>query len=235
MKNQLAGSLLFALALASFTSCKKDPAAIKEAIGETQISYLVENALQDAQAGLADQVAVMTAIAQQNVAGQCGLTQDTTIDVSNETLVGSAQYQTQYTWTLECEADAVPLNFDFTCHTEGSYNNNRMTSNDYGDANWELTGLAESVTEFNADGNYSRNGEQTFKTEGVVTESNMDMVLTNLKIDKVSQAITEGSAEITVSGTADNGEQFDFEGQITFQGNGKATLTVNGKTFHLNI
>jgi hypothetical protein len=129
----------------------------------------------------------------------------------------------------------VPLNFDFLCHTKGSYNNNRMTSSDYGDATWELTGLNEAVNEFTANGTYARNGEQTFKVEGTVTESNMDIVVTNMKIDKSNQEITEGTAEVSVHGTADSDESFDFEGQIVFKGNGRATLTVNGKTFNLNL
>jgi hypothetical protein len=134
-----------------------------------------------------------------------------------------------------CEEDSVPLNFDFICHSEGNYNNNRMSSSDYGDATWELTGLNENVNEFTANGTYARNGEQTFKDDGIVTESNMDITVTNLKIDKATEEITEGSAELTVHGTADSGDSFDFEGQIVFKGNGRATLTVNGKTFNINL
>jgi hypothetical protein len=40
---------------------------------------------------------------------------------------------------------------------------------------------------------------------------------------------------VNVHGTADGGESFDFEGEIVFKGNGKATLTVNGKTFNISL
>ena len=105
----------------------------------------------------------------------------------------------------------------------------------YPDANWALEGLNENANEFTANGTYGRNGEQVFKTEGIVTESNMDIVATNLKIDKSKEEITGGSAELDLHGKTDSGETFDFEGQIVFQGNGKAKLTVNGKTFILNL
>lgn len=235
MKNQIIS--LFALALAIFTlsACGKDREAIKAAISETQISYLVESALSEGMAGLTAQVEAMVAIAEASISGQCGVTVDSTVVTEKQTAIGSAAYTTEYTWTLVCENEVTPLNFDFLCETEGSYNNNRMTSNDYGDANWELTGLNENVNEFTANGTYARNGEQTFKADGIVTESNMDIVASNLKIDKTSEEITEGTAEVNVHGTADGGESFDFEGQIVFKGNGKAKLTVNGQTFNINL
>lgn len=235
MKNQLLKSALFIAIIASLTSCGRDREAIKNAISEQQIAYLVEGALQEAQAGLTEQIATMVAIAEEAVVSQCGVTIDSTVTYEQETLIGSAEYVTEYTWTLICQDDVVPLNYDFESHMEGQYNNNRMTSNDYGDATWELTGLNESVSEFTANGTYGRNGEQTFKTEGIVTESNMDMFVTNLKIDKTTEEIMEGTAEVNVHGSTDSDESFDFEGEIVFKGNGKATLTVNGKTFQLSL
>lgn len=235
MKNQIISLCALVLVLFTLSSCGKDREEIKAAISETQLSYLVESALQGDMDGLTAQVETMVAIAQANISAECGVTMDTTIAVNNETAIGSAEYTTDYTWTLVCQNDLTPLNFDFICHTEGSYNNNRMTSNDYGDANWALTGLNENVNEFTANGTYGRNGEQTFKTEGVVTESNMDIVVSNLKIDKTSEEITGGTAELNVHGSTDSNESFDFEGQIVFKGNGKAVLTVNGKTFVLGL
>ena len=235
MKNQILNSIVFALAVLTFTSCGKDREAIKAAISDQQLADLVESALQEEMAGLTEQVATMVDIAQQNVVAQCGLTKDTTIVSENETLIGSASYTTDYTWTLECENDVTPLNYDFVCHTEGSYSNNRMSSNDSGDANWKLSGLSESVNEFLANGVYSRNGEQTFKSDGTYTESKMDMTVTNLAIDKASEEITGGIAQVNASGKTDSGESFTFDGEITFKGNGKATLTVNGKTFNLKL
>ncbi len=235
MKNHSFSFAILSLLVFTLLSCGKDREQIKAAIAETQISYLVESALQEDLDGLTAQVEMMVALAQESVSAQCGETKDTTIVTENQTIVGSSEYTTQYTWTLECENDVTPLNYDFVCLSEGSYNNNRMTSNDAGDATWVLEGLSESVNEFTANGSFSRNGEQTFKTEGIVTESNMDIVVTNLNIDKTSEVITGGSAEVNIHGTADTGESFDFEGQIVFQGNGKAKLTVNGKTFILGL
>ncbi len=235
MKNQMFSLFALVIAIFTFSACGKDHEEIKAAISETQISYLVESALSEGMAGLTAQVEAMVAIAEKNISGQCGVTKDSTVVLENKTAIGSAEYTTEYTWTLECQSDVVPLNYDFICHTEGNYNNNRMTSSDYGDATWELTGLNESVNEFTANGTYARNGEQTFKSDGIVTESNMDITVTNMKIDKDSEEITEGTAEVTVHGTADGGESFDFEGQIVFKGGGRATLTVNGKTFNINL
>ncbi|MBK8567170.1 MAG: hypothetical protein IPN76_28560 [Saprospiraceae bacterium] len=235
MKNQIVSLCTLALVIFTMSSCGKDREQIKAAISETQISYLVESALSEGMSGLTAQVGEMVAIAQENISGQCGVTKDSTVVFENQTAIGSAEYTTGYTWTLVCEGDLVPLNFDFLSHMEGSYNNNRMTSNDYGDATWELTGLNENTNEFTANGTYARNGEQTFKVDGIVTESNMDIVVTNMKIDKSSEEITEGTAEVNVHGTADGGESFDFEGEIVFKGKGKATLTVNGKTFNISL
>lgn len=235
MKNQIFGLCALAIVVLTLSSCGKDREQIKAAISETQLSYMIENAMQEGMGGLTEQVQLMVAVAQETASSQCGVTKDTTIVTTNETAIGSSEYTTQYTWTLECENDVTPLNYDFICHSQGSYNNNRMSSNDAGDADWVLEGLSENVNEFSATGTFGRNGEQTFKADGILTESNIDFVVTNLKIDKASEEITGGSAEVNVHGTTDTDESFDFEGQIVFLGNGKAKLTVNGKSFVLGL
>ncbi|MCF8246873.1 MAG: hypothetical protein K9J37_18015 [Saprospiraceae bacterium] len=235
MKNQIFSLCALALALFTLSSCGKDREQIKAAISETQLSYMIESAMQAGMGGFTGQLEMAVEIAQETVSSQCGVTKDTTIITENETTIGSSEYTTQYTWTLECENDVTPLNYDFICHSQGSYNNNHMTSNDYGDADWVLEGLSQNVNEFSANGTFDRNGEQTFKADGIVTESNIDFVVTNLNIDKSNEEINSGSAKVNVHGSTDSGESFDFEGQIVFLGNGKAKLTVNGKTFIINL
>lgn len=235
MKKQIFSICFLAGLMFSLSSCGKDREEIKAAIAETQISYLIESALQESMDGLSAQVAMMTDMAQQQVSEQCGVTKDSTIVTDKQTVIGSAHYTTQYSWTLACTNDLSPLNFDFICHSTGTYNNNRMSSNDAGDANWALTGLSAGVNEFTANGIYTRNGEQTFKAEGIITESNLNVVVSNLKVDKGSQKITGGTAEVNVHGSADSGESFDFDGKIVFLGNGKAKVTVNGKTFVIGL
>ena len=235
MKNQILKITAFALGLLMFTSCGRDREAIKAAISESQAADLIESALQESMAGMTEQVATMAAIAKENITAACGTSQDTTITVTNQTLIGDAEYVTDYNWTLECENDSIPSNYDFNCHTEGSYNNNRMSSNDNGDGTWKLGGLAESSAVFLANGTYNRNGEQTFKSDGIYTESKMSMTLTNLEVDKDKEVITGGIADVGVSGETADGESFDFEGTIVFKGDGKATLTINGKKFNIEL
>lgn len=235
MKKQLFVLVALTLTSLTLTSCGKDPEAIKAAISEAQFSYLVEDALQEAMGGLSEQITIMVEIAKDTISSQCGVTKDSTIVTEGQTVVGSYAYTTEYTWTLECEQDLIPTNFEFICQSQGSYNNNRLNSNDSSYSNWVLEGLSESDNLFKTNGTYSRDGEQTFKTEGIVTESNIDFVVTNLTINKASEEIISGSAEVTAHGSTDTGESFYFEGQIVFLGNGKVKLTVNGKTFFLTL
>jgi hypothetical protein len=63
----------------------------------------------------------------------------------------------------------------------------------------------------------------------------LGIAVSNLKVDKGNQKINGGTAEVNVHGTASSGENFDFNGKIVFLGNGKAKVTVNGKTFVIGL
>lgn len=60
-------------------------------------------------------------------------------------------------------------------------------------------------------------------------------VLTHLVLDPDNDGdITGGSASFITKGTGSNGSR-SYTGTITFLGNHKATVTINGKTYNVDL
>jgi hypothetical protein len=64
--------------------------------------------------------------------------------------------------------------------------------------------------------------------------SSVDIVVTNLTVNKSTKTITGGTAAITISVTIPKGT-FNFSGPLTFNGDGTATLIINGTTYNINL
>ncbi|MDF1676550.1 MAG: hypothetical protein P1U44_12620, partial [Vicingaceae bacterium] len=58
--------------------------------------------------------------------------------------------------------------------------------------------------------------------------------LTNIEVDKTTHKILSGNASITLIVTF-AGNQYNFSGNITFNGNNTATLVLNGNTYTINL
>ena len=65
--------------------------------------------------------------------------------------------------------------------------------------------------------------------------STINYALSNLIVDKRSHVIQSGTATLTVSGAGSAGRSFAFTATVAFNGNGSATLTINGKRFSVNL
>jgi len=75
----------------------------------------------------------------------------------------------------------------------------------------------------------SKVGDKTSST------STVDVTLSNILINKSNKTITSGTATVTVSGSNTKNGSFNFTGSITFNGNGKATVTLNGTVYIVNL
>ena len=84
-------------------------------------------------------------------------------------------------------------------------------------------------------GTLSSSGTYNYKTAKKSGTKSFSYVLTQLILDPDNDGdIISGSASFITKGTGSNGS-WSYTGTITFLGDHKATITINGKTFHVDL
>lgn len=144
-------------------------------------------------------------------------------------------YMWDYTFHFSWEYGAR-FTVNFTYDMKGTYDTPRLSSTDSSDASWTVTGLLPADTSLVINGTYERNGSQASKIGQKRSFSSKVVIgLKDMTVGKVSKRITGGTADCTVSGSSSDGKSFSYVGSVLFHGNQKATLTLNGSTYELNL
>ncbi|MFD2873546.1 hypothetical protein ACFS5N_13760 [Mucilaginibacter ximonensis] len=139
----------------------------------------------------------------------------------------------KFTRTLNCNNNN-PDNVVTTAVFRGSYDGPRISSTDAGTANVTIGGLSSSATSFTINGGYDRKGSFTSKVGNKASgSSEVNISINNVILTKPLRSITGGTAAITISGTTASGS-FSFTGNLVFNGNNQATLTVGTSVYIIN-
>jgi hypothetical protein len=141
-----------------------------------------------------------------------------------------------YNYTLNCNASNVPDNVTGTASDKGTFNGPRMSSTNTGTASFKVAGLTPNATVYAINGEYKRTGTFTSKVESKNTSTTtITLVIKNLLINKTTKVATGGTATVTVTGTTTKKASINFEGNLTFNGEGKATVTINGTVYLVDL
>ncbi len=170
--------------------------------------------------------------------GVCGATQDTTfsnaISEGNFNKTGSMNLQ----WTLNCNQLKVPVSAKVVAAGSGSLDSKILSSSSESDGDFTLTGLAKSASVYQLDGSFIQIAQPVSKVRNETHfYSQIDAAVSKLSISKTSTpAITGGTVSFKVqTGQLREQAQLLVEGTIVFKGSKKATLTVNGKTYEIDL
>ncbi len=226
----------------AFASCSKeepmpDPPA-EANMTEEDAADIIEGALGRKTGGLSKEVEQTAAIADQYTTkallSPCGETRDTTISYEHNGLLITANYSTSTSYTVNCNNLDVPVSIDFSSQTNGSYASQRMTSTNSGTSSWNLDNLAVG-TNFILNGTYSRTGTQSsLVREQNTFNSDFDLTLENIKIDKTTYEIESGTATYSLNAEVEGGNAYSYEGSITFLGDQTAEVVINGIPFTIH-
>lgn len=164
----------------------------------------------------------------------CGVPFDTTITRTHTgTVTASYTYHGQY--LLSCNA-MVPESVAYTGSHTGNYDGLKMQSSNSGNSSLTVTGLQPSAQQYTVSGSYSRSGSCTSKVRNHNTfTSEINITLTNVAISKSTMKITGGNGTATVQCSTTGGRNYNFTGDIVFNGDNTATLTVNGNSYTIQL
>lgn len=231
-KTTLFATLAFgALAL---VSCKKDPEEVQALISDIEAAEIVETAVAGRSAGVTVSTEDMAEILASLTCGQPG---DTTFQHSGS--AGQASYTGTFDlgWLVTCSNLGVPQSAAFSLDGSTSFTAARWAGSGSGSGDLTATGLNPAATAYVFDGAYSssRNLTGNLRVVDPNISTTTEITLDALTIRKSDKVITGGNATVVISATNTQGVSRTLNGTLVFNGDGTATVTVNGysHTFQL--
>lgn len=239
MKTTIKILFFFLLTGLIITGCKKDN---NDAMSEEEI---VEEVADDIAAligsgnsGLSAEIVEIAELSEENMPesykSDTLLVVDTTITRTNPSgtlITYQYTYQMQYGYIFE---DAK-LRFFYNGDADGNFNAPRIASSGSRSSDWTIEGYEVSSTYYTLNGTTSGTSDTESKVRNKVKISSASQIsVKNVKIDKSTLQILEGSLYLNITGTVDD-QDFSYNVTIIYSGNGKAELTINGNTYIINI
>lgn len=250
MKNETVLKSLKSVAMLTFlstimlVSCSKDDDNNDTAatITEEEVVEVVESSLAKDSNGMSKsmETTIVTAEDEQMLVEQentlCGETATNSFNQSATSGDYSYNYDISTSYTLTCTAFGFPSSLDFEASTDGQYQTPRMTSDDTSELDWTVSNLAPINSNVIFNGHYERNGTQVSLVRNMNTfESNLTINMSSVVVNKATYEIESGTATMNFVGLSSTGGQYNFSGAITFNGDGTATLVINGNSHTINL
>lgn len=236
---------LFALLAltAIMTSCSEDKEEDQPTFTEEQAVEVISESIKENTGGLAKDVASMSAILHGNALFSfngdasnlsCGVPFDTTVTY---TLSGSATGSITHQLNIMVSCfNGVPQSLNVIATHTGSYSGPNLTQASQGGRMRTWTGLQPESDTYVLNGNSNRNGTRTYLAGNQNTfNRSIESSITDLTVNKETGTITGGYGEATVTLTSSNGNTWVRESTIVFNGDGTATITINGNVYTITI
>jgi len=232
------------LSTLGFVSCSKDDDSndTSATITEEEVVDVVESSLAKDSNGMSKtmETTVVTAEEDQMLIEQentlCGETTTNSFNQSATNGSYSYNYDISTSYTLSCTIFGFPTSLNFEASTDGQYATPRVTSDDTSTLDWTVSNLSPINANVVFNGQYERNGTQVSLVRNMNTfESTLTLNLSSVSVNKTTYEIESGTATLNFVGISSTGAQYNFTGSITFNGNGTATVIINGNSYTINL
>ncbi|MEM1320098.1 MAG: hypothetical protein AAGG75_07550 [Bacteroidota bacterium] len=240
MQNSLFSLLIIAFGVIVFSSCsKQEEATIQQAtLTEEETIEVVQQALGSSSYGMLMQAEEAAVMADEELSASilpCGVRYDTTIVRANDPqAVRNYNYVINRSFELICNF-GVPQEIIVSKTSSGQYTAPRMSSDDSSTFNASISNLLFGQA-YIYNGSYTRQGTQTINIRAEKNfESDLTIQTTGLLINKATRKVVGGSSTFSLTGTNTEGQPFSYVGSITYNGNGSATLEINGNVYNLQL
>ena len=229
-------ALSFAVLAMVFTACEKTETETD--LTDEEAAEIVENAVSPETGGFSTQMTEAAIVADLIIVKHplCGKQFDSTRVIKKTSGARTFDYTFDWTWGMVCDSNNDPQAINYSYTMDGTYDTPRWSSDDDASHTFQLTGLAPADPFFLYDGNYTRNGFQASKVgqQRSVT-SVFTASTTGTEIDKNTHEVHTGTVNFSLTGSVSNGNTFSKVGTIVFNGNGTATITINGNTWTIQV
>ncbi|MFN0037175.1 MAG: hypothetical protein ACKVUS_19125 [Saprospiraceae bacterium] len=222
-------ALLFFAALAALTSCRKDPHEVIELLSNSEATEIIEDAVASRTAGFTAPTVDAAALVETYL-NSCGTPGDTSINKTKSSGVATYDYTFGMDWLVTCSNLGVPQSANVGIAGNGDFASPHWTGTEATIGDLTFTGLSPQEAAYTVNGSYDLAGNLTGSLRNVSPsfDCTVALELTNLTMDKSTYKITGGGGTATVTASTANGQTKTLNGTLVFNGNGSATVTVNG-------
>jgi hypothetical protein len=145
-------------------------------------------------------------------------------------------YKLNYKYTVVCDTADHPDSLSSSLIYSGTYSGSNMSSSNSGSSIFMVSGLGSTSSDFVINGEYKRAGSFSSKIDTAKHgDNNIDIVVKALTLKRPLRNIVSGTATISITGDVPNKGSFSYNGTLVFNGNGTATLTINGTVYTINL
>ena len=232
--------LFLSIGLAACNKDNEDSPTLGSEISEEEAAIVIEGAVTAKTQGLGAEMEDALFLADEYAeksggAGPCGEPFDSTLTRSIDNGNITASYTVNWGWLVNCNALQIPIAIDYQRSSTGDYETTRMASSDNASSNWAISNLIQGGN-YVLDGTYTRQGAQQSKVRNQSSFSSSLLIeVDNLNIDKGTRRIQSGIAGFTLDITGPDGNTQTFEGDIVFNGDGSATIIINGNSYTVDL
>lgn len=227
-RNQLflAAALLAATVL---LACRKNADDALEILSAAEAAEIAENAVASRSAGAVMPAEDMAELLE-NALGDCGIPGDTSFQRSSTAGPVTYNYLFNLGWLINCNNLGVPQDAQLSVTGNGAFNTQRWSGSDATTGNLTFAGLNPPATTYTVNGSYKLDGALTGKLRNIDPTLDVEITvnLTNLTIRKSDRLITGGTGTVVIVATNARGRTETLDGTLVFNGDGTATVTVNG-------
>lgn len=166
----------------------------------------------------------------------CGTLYQDTYPFTHNGMYVEADYSINWFYELSCNMFNIPQIVELKTESNGSYTTQRMYSQDAAETGLTITGLSPTYSVFTYNGYLKREGQQTIVTNQLSKSINstVGVDFIDLLVEKYNYSIVSGSAAFDIQ-VITNANSLSFVGTIVFEGNGIATVIVNGNSYTINL
>jgi len=231
------------IGMLSFTSCNKDENTdSNEAITEQEAVDEIEASLSKESNGVSKSVETAMTTADEDdmftdtPSVDCGLEYQDTFIESYQVNGYSYYYAVTRNLQLNCNENEQLNYVDYVASLNGDYETPRLISENVTNIEWQLADIHPNYETVTFEGLLNREGRLQSKVRNMNNfNGSLSMNVQNLVVDKTTYQIMSGTGNVTFIGTTSTGNQFEFSGSITFNGDDTVTLVLNGNTYTIYL
>lgn len=236
--------VLVLMMLFSIAACDEDESTSTSTIvSNEEAADMVASSLAEESSGMTTVVTDATSTAEEASGSEggrkasCGYSESFELTKTNQQgAIITYSYDYSYTYQMTCNTDNEPLTLISGADFTGMFDAPRLASSHTGKSDLSVSALDESATNYLVNGTYSRTGTFESRVHNKNTSTSTVLIsVDEITVDKDADEIVDGSASVSITGEVPGKGSFSFNGSIVFDGNGKATLTIDGTTYSVDL
>ncbi len=210
-------------------ACRKNAEEAVEMLSNTEAAEIVESAVASRSAGAAMPTEEMAKMLENDL-GDCGIPGDTSFQRSSTAGPVTYNYLFNLDWLINCNNLGVPQDAQVGVAGNGTFNTQRWSGNNAAAGTLHFAGLNPQATAYTVNGSYALDGGLTGNLRNIDPTLDVEITvnLTDLTIRKSDRFITGGTGTVVIVATNGRGRTETVNGTLVFNGDGTATVSVNG-------